>query len=193
MNQSRAVEVPRDGFFRKAHQLWKPILGSVVLPVPVVGLGLGPWLRNCGAVCLALPLLLAGCAGSGAPSKPVNRTAETPSIIEAVLRYELREFAAREGGPDGVVCVAVREGGVLMDPKPDLLLKLGGFRVHPQSACKEAQTLVVGPVDWVRDDEVRVSGGRIRASQGESRIAYRVVREDDRWVCVGPVIASDPL
>jgi hypothetical protein len=91
------------------------------------------------------------------------------------------------------VCVGVREDGVVLDPKPDLLLKLSVYRFQPQSACKGTQTVVVGPVDWVRDDEVRVSGGRIRASEGETRLAYRVVREDDRWVCVGPVIASDPL
>lgn len=154
-------------------------------------IGQGPARR--GAVCLGLAMFLAGCAGSGARSKPLDRTAETPSIIEAVLRYELRQIAARETGPEADVCLGVREGAVLMDPKRDLLLKLGGHRVQPQSACKGTQTLVVGPVDWVRDDEVRVSGGRIRASEGETRLAYRVVREDDRWVCVGPVIALDPL
>jgi hypothetical protein len=155
----------------------------------------GPLLRppNFGLVVLALPLLLAGCFGADARARRLDRTAQTSSIIEAVLRYELRQFEAREGGPDGVVCVGVREGGVLTDPKPDLLLKLSVYRLQPQSACKGTQTLVVGPVDWVRDDEVRVSGGRIRASEGETRLAYRVVREDDRWVCVGPVIASDPL
>lgn len=137
-------------------------------------------------------LLLGGC-GVGARPKPLDRTAETPSIIEAVLRYELRQFATREGGPDGVVCVGVREGGAPMDPKPELLMKLSTYRLQPQSACKGTQTIVVGPVDWVRDDEVRVSGGRIRASEGETRLAFRVVREDDRWVCVGPVIAADPL
>lgn len=114
-------------------------------------------------------------------------------ILEEVLRYELQQFAAREGGPDSVACVAVREEGVMADPGPDLLRRLARHRVEPASACRGTETIVAGPVEWLRDDEVRVRGGRIRAPEGETRLTYRVVREEDRWVCVGPVIAWDPL
>jgi hypothetical protein len=145
------------------------------------------------AFALALPLLCAGCAGSEAQPRPLDRPSQAPLIIEEVLRYQIHQFAKKEGEPEGALCVAVREGSMPRDPSPELVLRLGNKRVQPQSSCSGARTLIAGPVEWLRDDEVRVGGGYVRASEGETRLAYRVVRENGRWVCVGPIISWDPL
>jgi hypothetical protein len=52
--------------------------------------------------------------------------------------------------------------------------------------------LIAGPVEWVRDDRVRVQAGYVRGAGGESPLAYRVVREGDRWKYAGRIIAYDP-
>ena len=145
------------------------------------------------AFALAVPLLLAGCAGADAQPKPLDRATQTPLIIEEVLRYGIHQFAPKEDGAEGALCVAVREGNLPTDPSPSIMRRLSNKQAQPQSECKAAKTLIAGPIEWLRDDEVRVKGGYLRASEGETRLAYRVVRENGRWVCVGPIISWDPL
>lgn len=145
------------------------------------------------AFALAVPLLLAGCAGADAQPKPLDRASQVPLIIEEVLRYGIHQFAAKEAGAEGALCVAVREGALPADPSPSIMRRLGNTQALPQSECKTSKTLIAGPIEWLRGDEVRVKGGYLRASEGETRLAYRVVRENGRWMCVGPVISWDPL
>jgi hypothetical protein len=144
-------------------------------------------------LALAVPLLLAGCAGANAQPKPLDRVAQVPLIIEEVLRYSVHQFAPKGDGAKNPLCVAVREGDLLMDPSPSIMRGLDNKQAQPKSECKAAKTLVAGPIEWLRDDEVRVKGGYLRATEGEARLAYRVVRENGRWVCVGPIISADPL
>ena len=145
------------------------------------------------AFALAVPLLLAGCAGAYAQPKPPDRASQVPLIIEEVLRYGIQQFAPKEAGAESALCVAVREGALPRDPSPSIMRRLGNLQAQPQSECKASRTLSAGPIEWLRDDEVRVKGGYLRASEGETRLAYRVVREHGRWVCVGPIISWDPL
>jgi hypothetical protein len=142
---------------------------------------------------LAVPLLLAGCAGANAQPKPPDRGAQVPLIIEEVLRYGIHQFAPKEDGAESALCVAVREGALLTDPSPSIMRGLNNKQAQPKSECKAARTLIAGPIEWLRDDEVRVKGGYVRATEGEAHLAYRVVREHGRWVCVGPIISADPL
>jgi hypothetical protein len=145
------------------------------------------------AFALAVPLLWAGCAGADARAKPLNRTSQVPMITEEVLRYQVRQFSPKDEVPPSEMCVAFREGGTLTDPDPAILQRLNNSRVRPRSNCNAAQTLVAGPIEWLRDDEVLVKGAYIRHTQGEMRLVYRVVHENGHWVCVGPVLSSDPL
>jgi hypothetical protein len=71
--------------------------------------------------------------------------------------------------------------------------RLNSKQAVPTSQCKAARTLIAGPIDWLGDEEVRVTGGYVRATEGEVRLAYRVVREEGRWLCVGRIISADPL
>ena len=142
---------------------------------------------------LAVPLLLAGCGGAHAQPKPPERASQVLLIIEEVLRYEVNQFSPKEGGPEGAVCLGVREASLVADPSPSIMRRLDTPQAMPQSGCKAGKTLIAGPIEWLRDDEVRVKGAYVRASEGEVRLAYRVVRENGRWVCLGPVISWDPL
>jgi hypothetical protein len=143
------------------------------------------------AFALAVPLLLSGCAD--AQPKPPDRATQTPTIIEEVLRYGLHQFAPRDEGAESALCVAVREGNLPIDPSPFIMRRLNNRKAQPQSACQAARTFIAGPIEWLRDDEVSVRGGYLRPSDGEMRLAYRVVRENGRWVCLGPIVSSDPL
>ena len=145
------------------------------------------------AFVLVVPLLLAGCTGVDGKPKPMDRAIQAPLIIEEVLRYGIQQLAPKEDGVESAWCVAVREGSLPTDPGPAVMRRLGNKQAQPQSECKAAKTLIVGPIEWLRDDEVRVKGSYLRASEGETRLAYRVVRESGRWVCVGPIISADPL
>jgi len=138
----------------------------------------------------ALLLAWAGCEGAS-PQPPQSRAAQEPAIIEEVLRYAVRQFVRED--PAGLLCLGVRDGGTVRDPEPSALQRLSLRDVTPISSCQATRTLLIGPVDWLRDDEVRVKGSYRRGDIGETRLAYRVVREHDRWVCVGPIISLDPL
>ena len=142
------------------------------------------------AAFLALSVLLAGCVGACAKSQATDRIASAPLIIGEVLRYGVRQFAP---GAEGGLCVAFREGGALMDPGPSIMRLLGDTQARPQSSCKATGTLIAESLDWLGDDHVRVKASYREASQGERAIAYRVVREDGRWVCAGPILSLDPL
>jgi hypothetical protein len=139
---------------------------------------------------LALPLLMAGCTGADAQPIPPDRASQVPLIIEEVLRFELQQFTLKESG---AVCVAVREGERTTDPSPAIMRRLSNKWAQPQSDCKAKNTLTAGPIEWLKDDDVRVKGGYLRANEGETRLAYRVVRENGNWVCVGPIVSWDPL
>jgi hypothetical protein len=147
--------------------------------------------RLLSVLALLPPLGLTGCTRADVQSQPLDRAAEGPRIIEQVLRYEIHQFSSKAGPDGGPACVAVREGGRLVDPSPTTMLRLGA-KARPQSECNEAAVLIAGPVEWQRDDEVRVRGGQ-KQWANETSLAYRVVREDGNWRCVGPIIPWDPL
>ena len=141
---------------------------------------------------VAVPLLWAGCSGAAAQPKPQDRASQAPLIIEEVLRFQARHFASK-GGEAEAFCVAVREDTASVDPSPAMMVRLNSKLLQPQSKCTATKTLIAGPIEWLRDDEVRVRGGYLRATKGETRLAYRVVRERGRWECLGPIISWDPL
>ena len=142
------------------------------------------------AAFLALSVLQGGCVGACAESRATDRIASAPLIIGEVLRYGVRQFAP---GAEGGLCVAVREGDALMDPGPSIMRLLRDTQARPQSSCKASGTLIAGSLEWLGDDHVRVKTNYREASQGERAVSYRVVLEDDRWVCVGPILSLDPL
>jgi hypothetical protein len=148
-------------------------------------------IRVCGLIAM---WPLAGCVSAGPQSKPADRASQTSSILAEVLRSEIRQFALEGAEAAGAsICVAVRNGASTGDPDQTVMQQLGQ-RVRPRSKCApNAVTVVAGPIEWLRDDETRVKGALLQALEGERPLAYRVVLENRRWVCVGPILSWDPL
>jgi hypothetical protein len=144
----------------------------------------------------ALCLVAAACRSADAPPRPSDRAAELPSILEEVLRYEIRQFAGESGSGNAAACVAIRDGKDTRDPSDAVLQRLRkSGAVRPRSSCEgdQALTLIAGPVEWRADDEVYASGGYIRPGRGETPLKYRVLWEEGQWSCVGPILSWDPL
>jgi hypothetical protein len=61
------------------------------------------------------------------------------------------------------------------------------------AAGEPAMVLGVGPIDWLRDDDALVRGRYFRTAAASASPLYRVVLENGRWRCLGPVIEGLPL
>jgi hypothetical protein len=157
-------------------------------------------LRSCPRVVgLASTLALIACLGAGPRLPSPDRASDTQEILEETLACQIRQFATEQGRAAGAaVCIGIRDERQLADPKPALVSHLVarlGAGVVPRSVCPAVATLhlVAGPIDWLKDDEVRVAGSYSRGDRGETPLRYRVVKEADRWACAGPIISWDPL
>ena len=150
------------------------------------------------------PVLLAvlGCAGT--PVVAENRHRTEADVLEATLRYEIVQFLENEDR-DAMVCVGLdRDLGELADPDRDFLRRFADRPdVRRKSECaagpkgvveirsgKAAVVLGAGPVEWLGEDEAHVKGYFFRSEFGTARPVYRVVRENDRWVVLGPFLPS---
>lgn len=145
---------------------------------------------------VALSLSMAACGGTRALPAEAGRADATPSILAEVLSYEVRQFGEEADGAVAV-CIGVRENDGPQDPSPLVMRRLiAAKNVTPQSACSVTNTLtlVAGPVEWLAPEEVRVRGSYLRSSpRASSSLAYRVVFQGGRWVCLGPIVSADPL
>lgn len=153
--------------------------------------------RVAGAACVATVCLVAACRDSEEAPRPSERSAAIPSILEEVLRCEIAQFAGEESPAAGATtCVAVRDGSETRDPSAAALQRIrksGRFQTWSSCRGDEALTLIAGPVEWRADDEVYASGAQMRPGRGQTPLKYRVVWEQGRWTCVGPILSWDPL
>jgi hypothetical protein len=148
------------------------------------------------------PLTVFACAG--APVAAQNRHRAEADVLEATLRYEIVQFLEYEDR-DALVCLGLdRDVGELADPDREFLRRLADRpEVRRKSECaagpkgvlesrsgKAAVILGAGPVEWMGDDEAHVKGYFFRSEFGTARPVYRVVRESDRWVVLGPFLPS---
>jgi len=144
-----------------------------------------------------LSLSIAACAGLAESSSARGRDLQTDAILTEVLRYQVQDLAKDAAvQQQGVVCVGVLKDNATVDPGRRVMQQLpAGDRIREQSRCPadSAGTLVVGPIDWIADTEVRVRSVRRVRHQAATPVVYRVVRDAGRWVCVGPILAYDPL
>ena len=146
-----------------------------------------------GVVLTSLLTLACGATAADRPGR--DRPSQGPAITEAVLRYEVRQFAGTPHEAAGeLACVGVADTEKVRDPSAELLQRLGP-RVKPRSACDAgaALLLVAGPIEWLNDSEVRVKGSFSHGTSATTRLEYRVVWETGNWKCLGPVIGYDPL
>jgi hypothetical protein len=134
--------------------------------------------------------------------------AREAAVLEGVFRQQLREHLdATERARGTVVCIAVDPGGAPQSPDREFMARLAGeASVRRAAECDprptgavEAMTLrpaiivTAGPIDWIADDEAWVAVSYFRSARSSARRRYRVVREREGWVSLGPILLDGPL
>lgn len=153
-------------------------------------------------------LVVASCLGPGAAAGGTFDASTEAAILAAALRQQAREHLdATERSRGTVVCVAIDPGGAPQSPSREFMARLAGEPAvrraaecdpRPEGAV-EATTLrpavivTAGPVEWVAPDEAWVEVSWFRSARASARRRYRVVREREGWVSLGPILLDGPL
>ena len=104
------------------------------------------------------------------------------------------------------MCLAIDPRGAPQRPGRELMARLSGEpSVRRAAECDprpagavEAMTLrrrsvvTAGPIEWIADDEAWVVVSCFRSASRSTRRRYRVVREPDGWVSLGPILLDGP-
>ena len=175
---------------------------AVSVPVVAAAVALRPARRRVPVALLAAALPLGTGVAVGAD------LATEAAILEAVFRQQVREHldgTARAAA--AVVCLAVDPGGAPQSPSRELMARLAGLPAvrraaecdaRPEGAV-EATTLrpafivTAGPIEHVAPDEAWVEVSWFRSAREAAHRRYRVVREREGWVSLGPILLDGPL
>ena len=151
----------------------------------------------------ALPVVAAllGSVGQAGADGPRER-----DVIEAVLRQQIQEHLdATERARGTVVCLGVT---AIAEPTAaaELLARLASDKsVRRLADCerraagaveiatsKAAFLVTAGPIEWVAADEAWVTVAYYRTKVLSAQRRYRVVREREGWVSLGPIVKDGP-
>jgi len=158
--------------------------------------------------CRSLSLTLAGllCQLDAGLVTAADRAKED-AVLEAAFRQQIEEHLdATERTRRTVVCLAIDPGGASQSPSREFMARLaGGPSVRRAAECDprpkgavEAMTLrpaiivTAGPIEWIADDEAWVTVSYFRSASQSAHRRYRVVRERDGWVSLGPILLDGP-
>jgi hypothetical protein len=157
------------------------------------------------AVC---SLGLAPPSGLAARATEAGELARESAVLEAAFRQQIEEHLdASARAARTVVCLAIDPGGAPQSPSRELMARLAKEpAVRRAAECDprpkgavEATTLrpavivTAGPIDWVAADEAWVAVSYFRSARRSAHRRYRVVRERDGWVSLGPILIDGPL
>ena len=131
-----------------------------------------------------------------------------PDVLHAV--FSARLHALRYGNQDSdvrnlrirFVCLAIDPGGAPQSPDKEFMSR---FRAQPDvlpaAQCEvregsaveaasgaRAVILTAGPVEWIAADEAWVTFSFYRDRRHELTNVYRVVRQRQRWIALGPIL-----
>ncbi len=151
---------------------------------------------------LSVPVLCA-VLGAVSPAAAMDDARE-PAVLEAALRQQIGEqLDASERARGTVVCLGVEgdvdagAGLVARFSSDKAVRRLADCERRPDGAieiatAKAAIIVTAGPLEWIATDEawVTVSYYRTRVLSAPRR--YRVVRERDGWVSLGPIVKDAP-
>jgi hypothetical protein len=145
-----------------------------------------------------LAFLIAGRAGAD--------ERET-AVFVAVFQQQVREHLdPTEKARRTVLCLAIDPGGAPQSPSRELMARLAGepalrraaeCDARPEGAV-EAMTrrpaiiVTAGPIEWRAEDEAWVAVTYFRSASRSARRRYRVVREREGWVSLGPILLDGP-
>ena len=150
-------------------------------------------------------LAVLGCAASAAPQPASDRGGD--DVIEAAFRqqasYWLNEDARKQRT---VVCLAIEKDGVPESVDAEYMRRFRALpelrraaecEARPRGAVERetgrpAVILAVGELRWIAPDEAWVSVRHFRSQLSSGVRTYRVVREQSRWICLGPILKLSP-
>ena len=155
-----------------------------------------------GVIAAVVAIVAAGLGCRGPAAAPTAD--DTASLVHAaVLRFEAKHFLGEERMP---MCVGIQGSADEVGARVREALRPTLPDVRSSEACEivdgdvylaqsrvPAALLTSGPIRWIAADEAEVGGGFTRARSSSQRPVYRVVREAERWVCLGPIVTGLPL
>jgi hypothetical protein len=172
-----------------------------------LALGAGALIHAFGAPAMGLAFHPPSPDGGRGPHEVADLATEA-DVLEAAFRQQIREHLdATERARRTVVCIAIDPGGAPQSPNREFMARLAGERMVRRAAeCDprptgaiEAMTLrpaiivTAGPIEWIADDEVWVEVSYFRSARQSAHRRYRVVREHDGWVSLGPILLDGPV
>jgi hypothetical protein len=135
-----------------------------------------------------------------------EREKET-AVFVAVFQQQVREHLdATEKARHTVVCLAIDPGGAPQSPGREIMARMASepsvrkaaeCDARPEGAVEATTRLpaivvTAGPIEWVADDEAWVVVSYYRSASQSARRRYRVVREREGWVSLGPILLDGP-
>lgn len=160
---------------------------------------------TCRLASLALLGVLACLAAR--PAAGADEREKETAVFVAVFQQQVREHLdATEKARRTVVCLAIDPGGAPQSPSRELMARMAGepsvrkaaeCDARPEGAVeattrRPAVIVTAGPIEWVADDEAWVWVSYYRSASASARRRYRVVREREGWVSLGPILLDGP-
>jgi hypothetical protein len=134
-------------------------------------------------------------------------TAEEAAVFVATIRQQVEEqLDAAERARGAILCVGIDPGSAPQSPNRELMARLGNVKFlrrltecdpRPKGAV-ESSTLrpaiivTAGPIEWKAVDEAWVTVRYFRTRSRSAVRVYRVVREREGWVSLGPILLDGP-
>ena len=155
------------------------------------------------------PVALLGvlsCLSGGNAVGAEEREKETAVFVAVFLQQVQEHFDATEKARRTVLCVAIDPGGAPQSPSRELMARLANepsvrraaeCDARPEGAVeattrRPAIIVTAGPIEWVADDEAWVAVAFFSSARRSAHRRYRVVREREGWVSLGPILLDGP-
>jgi hypothetical protein len=150
-------------------------------------------------------LVLLACAWPARSQPPVEVDAD--AVVEAAFRQQISYWLTDDARKlQTVVCLATERAGELASVEREYLRR---FRFQPElrrsAECetraqgaveratgRPAVVVSAGEVRFIAPDEAWVSVRHYRSQLSSGVRTYRVVREQSRWICLGPILKLSP-
>jgi hypothetical protein len=155
--------------------------------------------------------LLAACivvwTGLATPGTGAEDREQETAVLVAVFRQQVQEHIdATEKARRTVLCLAIDPGGAAQSPSREFMARLAGEPTlrraaecdpRPEGAVeattrRPAIVVTAGPIEWVDHDEAWVMVSCFRSASSSWHRRYRVVREREGWVSLGPILLDGP-
>lgn len=158
----------------------------------------------------AIPMLLVAalpCSSSMGVVVANADPATESAVLVAVFQQQIREHLdASERARGTVICIAIDPPGAAQNPSREFMSRLASepaLRRAAECAARregaiEAMTLrpavivTAGPMEWIATDEAWVTVSYFRTARQSALRRYRVVREREGWVSLGPILLDGP-